>query len=648
MWEISHFKIMKKLLGICAAGALSAVSASAADLNMFAYRSFKPSFAEMKTFAEYGVNTVAIFPANTYNAKGDPYCDYPPNWLYYDKYDFSVVDRQIEDVLAVNKNADFIFIVDLNSPLWLYHHLATWNYSIESDSYTMLSNTLANKRWKTATKNYLKALLEHVEKKYPKKVGAYLLACGMTDEWMDYSGYSAGKSKIAMYKEWLAKRGKPAAEVPNINEYQKASFENFLRDPQKEGNLVDFAQFSAELVAGGVDEFAALARSVVAPDKKIGVFFGYIMQLGRGRMVSSGHLSYEKLFASPNIDSFQSPGNYYDRKMGEGSGFMCADGTRKTFGKGWLHEIDHFTIMCDPKVNKRIPFKGTPGDDAMWKTSEASVAGLKREISLCVVNGASMWFFDMWGGFFDTREMMSTIKKGHEIWLDSIKSKANPVAEIAVVADPQSAYYVNDSDPRTNKLFIETRTKANKIGAPFEVISFDDIARTDVSKYRFFVFPASFKIDAQRLKTLEEKVFKDGKTSLFMYAPAIIDGEKLDARLVKKFTGFDYGTRGINVSDRKNHKIVYIHSYDDLTVDVLRSLAEKAGVKMYASEGIPVYANDRYVAVHTAVGGVKKVSLPFKCARVVEKFTRKIVCENADSFEYNFSTPDTALFEMQR
>lgn len=626
--------------------ATSSAVLNAAGFEVFAYRSFKPSLNHIKTFADYGVNTVAIFPANTFNAKGDPYSEYPPNWLFYDTYNFDIVDKQLDDVLSVNKNANFIFIVDLNSPMWLYHHLATCGLSMESDSYTMLSNTVANKRWKDTTKKYLKALLEHVEKKYPDKIKAYLLACGMTDEWMDYSKFSAGPSKINAYKAWLKKRGKEYTGLPQMDLFNKASFENFLRDPGKESNLIDYAQFSGELVADTIDEFAQLARATVSPEKKIGAFFGYIMQLDVGRLVSCGHLSYEKIFASKNLDSFQSPGTYDDRKMGQGSGFMCADGTRKRYGKGWLHEIDHFTIMCDPKVNKNIPFKGTPGDNAMWKTPEATDAGIKRELSLSIVNGASLWFFDMWGGFFDTKEIMSTIAAGHKIWKESLSKENKPVAEIALVADPQSALLINDSNPRTKEIFTYTRRKASLIGAPFEIISFNDLDKCDLSKYKFFIFPAAFKIDQARRKILEKNVFVDGKTSLFIYAPAITDGKKLDKNFVKDFTGFEYGSKGLNLANKKNYNIAYVHSYGDVTAQMLRKLAEDAGVKMYIDFHAPVYANSSYAAIHTAEGGLKRVSLPAKYSKIVEKFTGKVVGENTDSFQYNFASPDTALFEL--
>ena len=620
----------------------------AQNTRLFSYRSFNPCFEEMKNFADYGVNTVAIFPANTCNSRGDPYSKYPLNWLGIDRYDFSVVDKQIDDVLAVNPNADFIFMIDLNSPLWLSRRLTLGGNSIESDSFTCLSNTLANSRWQQYTQAYLKKLLNHVEKKYGKRIKAYLLACGQTDEWMDCSSYSAGRFKIKAWKDWLVKNGQKPRSVPALERFTTASFENLLRNPETEGELLKYVQFNCDLIVNSISKFTKITRENISKDKKIGVFFGYIMELTDGRLVAAGHLGYEKLFADENIDFFQSPGTYWARDMGEGSGFMCADGTRKSYGKGWLHEIDHFTYMCDPKVNKNIPITGFPGDKNRWKTPHASCVGLKREMNLVLVNNASMWFFDMVGGWFNGKEMMQTIQRGHEIWQKHKDKNYKSVAEIALIADPQSAMYLNDFNPRVNKIYPRSRNVLNKVGAPFDVYSFNDIDRVDMSQYKLFVFPATFKMDNQRMQSLQKHVLKDGKTALFMYAPAIINEHSLDVKNVKKFVGVDYASKGVQEIKKENHNLVYIHNYDDFNVDVVRNLAEKAGVLMVSKKGDVVYGSEKFLSIHSAEGGKRIVKLPFKCKEVVEAYTKKIVGENCTEVEIELSTPDTILLELNK
>lgn len=620
---------------------------AAADVNLYAYRSFNKAFGQMRTFGEYGVNTIAVFPANTCNSRGDPYCKYPPNWLGIDKYDFSAVDRQFEDFLKANPSAEFIFIADLNSPMWLSRNIALRGGSVECDSFTSLSNCLENRIWRGETSKYLARLLEHVEGKYGSRIKAYLLVCGMTDEWMDYSAYSAGRFKTAAWKRWLAERGEAVRPVPPIDAFAGASFENFLRDPSKEGDIIKYCEFTADVVAVGVSHFAAVARPAIGA-KPLGVFFGYINELKQNRLVASGHLSYEKVYADKNIDFFQSPGTYNWRRIGERSGFMCADGTRRRFGKGWLHEIDHFTHMCDPKVNKNIPATSFPGGDNIWRTPADSLAGLKREISLAALSGASMWFFDMSGGWFDTPEMMSAIRRGREIWRANMDAKPASVAEVALIADPQSAFFINDAHPNTAEVYAGTFGKLGLIGAPFDVYSFNDIGNVDMSRYKFFVFPGSFKLDAGRIAVLDKHIFGEGKTALFLYAPAITDGAEFSAGRVEAFTGFKYGAKGVNIGKRGAGRLVYIHSYADATPRILRDLAASSGVKLYVDGFLPVYANERFVAIHTAKGGALRVSLPFRCARVVEAFTGKVAGRDCDGFEYDFASPDTALFEMFR
>ena len=80
--------------------------------------------------------------------------------------------------------------------------------------------------------------------------------------------------------------------------------------------------------------------------------------------------------------------------------------------------------------------------------------------------------------------------------------------------------------------------------------------------------------------------------------------------------------------------------------DNLKAIAKEAGAHMYVDEALPVYANDRLVAIHTAEGGKKTVYLPKKAKLVRELYSDKIVAENADRFEYEFKKPDTALFEL--
>ncbi len=44
------------------------------------YRSFRPQLEQTRDFAEMGIPLRCFFAANTINAGGKPYCDYPVIW----------------------------------------------------------------------------------------------------------------------------------------------------------------------------------------------------------------------------------------------------------------------------------------------------------------------------------------------------------------------------------------------------------------------------------------------------------------------------------------------------------------------------------------------------------------------------------------
>jgi len=610
----------------------------------FSYRSFWPEFGAMAQFRDAGVDTVCIFAANTDNSLGLPYCKYPPVWRWFGKYDFGSLDKQYDDVLAVNSSATFICMVDLNTPVWLQRQLSLQGHSAECESFTMLSCACANPAWRKATADYLEAVVKHVEARYGDRVKAYLLACGQTDEWMDYSRGAAGRTKTAAWQSWCKAHGRPTVPVPAFERLDRAGFNNLIRDPSAEGDIVDYVRFTGDTVADAVLDFAARTRKLVPDSRQIGMFFGYILELTGNRLVWAGHLEYERLYASPDIDFFISPGTYGDRPMGGGSGFMVPNGTRRLNGKGFLHEIDHRT----PTYNIALDEYVSIGWMVPWKDQAETDAGLKREFALAIVNGASLWCFDMWGGVFKTPETMRLVAQAKRLWDAYAVGEPQSVAEVALVVDPQSTRLINDRHPLVSQIYQGTRNKLNRLGAPFEVYSFNDLPRADLSRVKMLVFPGLFEITQEKAETLKRFALCGGRTAVFAYAPGISDGRSLDAARVQALTGSAFGTPGVTRAERDGWRAVYAGTYEALTPQALRQAAVDAGVTIYCEDAVPVYASGRLVAVHMAKGGDKTITLPSGCREVKELYTGRVIPVADKRFTYRFASPDTALFEMVR
>ncbi len=621
----------------------SAVLGSSSALGkerVFAYRSFWPEFEAMKQFRDAGVNTYCIFAAHTNNSLGLPYSKYPPVWRWFDKYDFDSLNRQFDDVLAVNSDAEFLCMIDLNSPDWLRRQLLHLVHE-EVESYSMLSSACATPAWIEATLKYLEATIKHMEARYGDRVKAYQLACGATDEWLDMAQGNAGRGKTKAWKAWLEKHGKDDAPIPSFEQLDRASFEDVVRDPSSEKDVVDYAHFTGDLIADAALAYASKTRELIPKQRQVGMFFGYIMELAQKRLVWAGHLEYERLFASPDIDFFTSPGTYTDRKMGGGSGFMVPSGTLVMNGKGFLHEIDHRT----PTYNRVLDDFVTINYIKQWENQQATNAGLKREFSLAITNNVSLWCFDMFGGVFKTPESMAVIEQNKKIWAQYSSTSFKSRAEVALIVDPQSARYLNDNNPKVKQIYQGTRNKLNRLGAPYEVFSFNDLPKVDLGQYKLLIFPGLFQVTSEKLAILNKHVFNDDRSVLFVYAPGICNEDSLDTSRVKELTGTEFGTSGVSRVQRDGWVSVYAPSYEAVTPEVLKHLAEEAKVTIYCQDKVPVYANERLIAIHMAEGGEKTITLPGAVQKVRELYSGQVIPVVNQKFSYHFSTPDTALFE---
>ena len=591
----------------------------------FCYRSFWPELETTAAFAKMGISTRCFFASNTINSAGFEYCKYPPIWLGIRKYDFSAYDKQVDDLLAANPRAKFLCMIDLNTPYWLTRKFAF-------DSFDAVSHAASDPRWLAITTEWMKDFIAYSEEKYGGKIEAYILSGGGTSEWYEYDRGRSSRVKNNAWRAWCKKNGYELGDdVPAETALQKAAHENVIYDPATEMAKIEYWRFHNEVVADALLHYAEVARSVISSEKEIGAFFGYYL-VSDFKLVSFGHLDYERVFASPDIDFFISPGTYNDRMIGGGTGPQLVRGTALRYGRRYLHEIDHRT-HCVSTKNK-------------WKTQAEDEAGLKREVSFALVNHASYWWFDMWGGWYQEEKTRQLIARLHAVSEKYAEDRSGSVAEVLLVADPQSAYYLNEKMPHASAMARKFRERLTRTGAPFDVYSFNDLSAIDLSRYKVVCLPATILITPERAEILKKHVLTGGRTIVWAYAPGICDGKSLDTARVEQWTGSPYRAVGPATVAMGGWTSVYSFEYKTITPAVLRKILQQAGVHLYVEGENPVYANQRLLAIHCKTGGEKNVCLPRPCRRVVNVLTGATVAENTSTFAYSFGTPDTALFEI--
>lgn len=577
---------------------------STAPKPFFAYRSFVPAVETKERFAQMGFRQFCVFPANTVNSMGGLYSQYGQLWKYRKVYDFSALDKQIEEILAFAPDGQFICMIDLNTPLWLTRRL-------QGDSFSDLSRVIALPEWRELTKEYLTDFLEYSQSRYGEKIIAYVLACGNTDEWMDYSCGVESAAKLQRCRDYAVAHGMTApAAIPDWEKRFRST--DGLRDPQEDAAAIEYWKIHSGLTAEAILDMAQHVRQQLLPAQQLGVFYGYILQLTWQRLVECGHLAYEKVLEDGAVDFLISPGDYYDRQCGGAGGFMIPNGTIHRHGRGYLHEVDHVTHTGCIKANDFEDLNWV----CRWKDAAEDIAGLRREFCRTLLHGASMWLFDMWGEFYADPQVQQAIQQLLQIHQRLADGQRQPDGEMIILVDPENAVYIDDRAPGSilPEIYIKTAIAVNHVGASVRYYSFEDL---EVMPPCQLLLPVGlFHLSAEKLERFQRYAQQCGAV-LAIQSPAL---EEL------------YPSLPLAETDAA----------------ALRKAAEEAGVRCYGQLGDVVLKSQELLSIHSAQGGLRQIPVGEEYVSAVELFSGRTHTIQSGRLEITLNSPDTQLFQLQK
>lgn len=599
------------------------------------YRSFNKEFPTMRRFADAGIVTRCFTLGNTVNSAGNPYCQYPVVWTGKDKYDWATIDREFQEMVDASPDVRFVVLLDLNTPPWLQRRLRI-------DSFSLISLAATDPDWMKFTLPWLKAFVSHAEEKWGSRTVGYLLGAGNCTEWTELN-YAGNRPRVyssefqdAAWRAWCAARGTDRGpSVPRGESLSSAAFRNAVYDPATEGEKIDYWKFRNESVADALLAFAHAAKAL-APGKEIGAFFGYSILCNPSMFLSWNHMAYERVFDSPDIDFIAAPANYRERACGGGTGPLVPIVSLSRRGKRYMHEIDFWPHDEHPD--------GQVFTASYFKTLEDDIAGNMREAAFTYVTHSSLWWFDQWGRFYNSPALFDSIARSERIRRELADDRSPSAADVLFVVDPESAYHFNETAPVLRGYPWRIRDELAKTGFAHDTCTFSDLAHIDLARYRVVFLTDQVVVTPERRKFLNDSLLRDGRTLVWFFAPGICDGKTLDENRVRELTGVPFGTKG--AKDFGAWRSVLYPDYASFDAAEFARLLGEAGAHAWCDHPSVVHANARIFSVHLKDGGVRKVRLPRRAARVKELFSGRIVAEDADAFDYAFESPDTRIFEM--
>lgn len=579
------------------------------------FKSFRPTAKNISDFHKAGVKLFSILSSGLYSILGVPYSLYGESWIGPKQYDFDVIDKQIELFRENAPDCYFALMIQLDTRDW-------WLKSHENfpNSFTHLSQMASNTEWREAAAEYLQAVITHVEEKYGDIIYGYFLLCGTTTEWFSERDYEASHPfKEEYYKQYTRNA---YAKIPTEQELVLPKHVSF----QENSNVKLYRKAHAEQTADTILYFAGKAQQILQHKKLLGVYFGYLFELIGARIWNTGHLAYEKVFFSDDIDMISSPSSYEYRGLDSTSAFMLTYKTLDMHNKLYYLEFDHITHLAPASIEGFM----IPGGDSKCKNQIETLNLMQRDFMLCVANGAALWWFDMFEGWFYSEEMMNNIRDMIVISKRLTKCKQESVAEIAVIASGEALYGVSKNSNLNTKLLGRQRNGLARMGAPYDVYSAGDMQGVDLNQYKLFIFLDAFEMKQEQRDIIQELKHM-GKTFLWMYAPVYLQGGldalnetvgmqvelltenvhgvNCEAELLSEplfciddneaisLAEYDNGKSAIAYKELDTYISVY-SAVGNLGGEVLRKIAKIAGVHIY-SESAPVYINSCITGVYS-------------------------------------------------
>ena len=646
-------------------------------------------------------------------------------WTGYGEYDFSALDEVVYETLQGAPSAKLMLMLDADPPTWWFRKNPN-AYAVDSKG-NNVGISYASEKWREDVGVFYQALIEHVlAQPYAGHMFAVKIAAGATFEWQ-YYGVSLsecadfGVDALNAFRKWLKEKyvtdealasawGKKGitcdtATVPTYEERKSLTYETLL-DGRAQRNVIDFHSFMSDMTTDSVLYFAKVVKEAINNKWIVGTYTGYLTHGLTYEANGLANASISRIIASPYIDFLCSPICYDERLIGMSASYMMMVDSLITAGKLPIIECDSRTVYFDSKTTNPALL----GEWGKTYTLKDSVEALKRDFSNMMIKGAGLWWYDMYGGWFDDPEIYSMIKAAKAEWDRAVNQPVKSNSKIAyIIGDDIATTLAYSFDGTYHFLYealYEQKESLGHIGTSYDMLYLSDIEDGFVREYDVYLILATNVTEKQKT-AIDKYLKKDGKTIIWIGAPGIYgeDGTMsvdyvsalTDITLAKAPTS-NYGiriignetyTKGLDgklygrINSTKVDPMFYVNDKSAETLgkiynsnltglaakavqtedggyymsiysavgnipeELLRNILRICGVKLVESENDVVFRNNAYVSVASPYGGKKTIEFDSK-VDVYDVFKGEYIAKNVSKVEVEMDAGTTLLLRMEK
>ncbi len=494
------------------------------------------------------------------------YCAYWPLsevWKSDGELSFDYLDEALRAYLSADPQARVMLMMRLVPPTWwmdghpgeLVEYATGKDYNTHDEAGRVRRPSFASAAWRDDTRRVWRRTIEHLEAQpWGKRIIAYLPVNGIYGEWHYYGSWAGempdtGPAMTRYFRDWLRRKygevgrlraawGEPAAEfdtatVPGVRDRLTAGVLG-LREPVAQGRVIDYYRCQQAVTAEDIEAFCAAAKEATGGRALTGTFYGYYE--GVHPQNQGGHLELARVLASPSVDLLSAPYSYSHRLMGDDGRLRVAAQAYSLAGKTHVVEADTRTFLHPRNEHGRLPDEG------------ASVAAIRREVATALIDRCGLWWCDFGpglnGGWYDRPALIGEVARMVRFAAERLKRPAEPVAQVALIADPPSCTYLEDGQAMRAHLNLVggTLDSLYRSGAPFDFFLLDQLGQADLSRYKLLVFLDTLCVTPELRPVVARAVA--GRSVLWLWSPGITDGRRMDPSLTADLTGFKVALDG--------------------------------------------------------------------------------------------------------
>lgn len=520
--------------------------------------------------------------------------------------DYKEFETAVEQILALCPDAQIFPRIYVSMPKWWVD--AHPDACVDTPKGGR-REALFSKVFRQDGSQLLRQLVAHIKNApyWPNIVG-WQLCGGHTQEWYvhDMNGSFCPVAQ-AEYAAWAkAHFGIENAIMPSPEDYAYAG-----QLQCKDENAIRYAQFCNDEVARSLEHFARVLKEETGYKQIVGAFYGYAYEV---RNQLHGAHGLRLLLESPYLDFFSTPCAYTkNRELGYDWADMLPVDSVSFHEKLSFIECDIRTYLTKsvqqsrpgrypadiyPQVRDNVAtvFSGPP-------TRQLSVEALRKAFAHQLCRGSAIWWFDMFGGWYDDPVLMEQFRMFLQIMKD-----AQAPAEVAL---PTDVVFFADELAHANiclesparRATVDTRLAMGNTGVPYDACMVED-APAVLHRYKAAVFVSPIPSEAGR-----------------------------KAMALCRELGIPYLT-----ATAEHHT---------LTTEEIAAFLQGTAAHFYVEPGDVVYAGNGYLAIHAATAGKKRLRLPVAC-QVQQLFGPEYTLEADGALVLDMPQFATALFCLRK